>query len=100
MFLDTPGGRVHRPNHGLAHTLRVANAVKVIADMYNFRLPKDSKIPLIIIQQQQFIALFSVIGRVNEMSAEQSEDYKLMLRSRYCSDLYDRLLLQDGQSED
>lgn len=76
VFLDTPGGRVHRPNHGLAHTLRVANAVKVIADMYNFRLPKDSQIPLIIIQQQQFIALFSVIGRVNEMSAEQSEDYK------------------------
>ncbi len=26
--------------------------------------------------------------------------YLLMLRSRYFSDLYDRLLLQDGQSED
>lgn len=76
VFLDTPGGRINRPNHGLAHTLRVANAVKVIAEMYNWRLPRDSQIPLIIIQQKQFTALFSVIGRVNEMSAEQSEDYK------------------------
>lgn len=76
VFLDTPGRRVHRPNHGLAHTLRVANAVKVIADMYNSRLPKGSQIPAIIIHQQQLFALFSVIGRLNDVGFQESEEYQ------------------------
>ena len=76
VFLDTPGRRVHRPNHGLAHTLRVENAVKVIADMYNSRLPKGSQIPAIIIHQQQFVALFSVIGRLNDVGFQESEEYQ------------------------
>lgn len=76
VFLDTPNGRVHRPNHGLAHTLRVANAVRVIGDMYNSRLPKNFKVPDIIIYQWQFRALFSVIGRLNDVGFKESEDYQ------------------------
>ncbi|TXI14181.1 MAG: hypothetical protein E6Q66_07145 [Pedobacter sp.] len=76
VFLDTPGRRVHRPNHGLVHTLRVANAVKVIAEMYNSRLPKNAQIPPIIIYQQQFRALFSVIGRLNDVGFKESEAYQ------------------------
>jgi hypothetical protein len=76
LFLDTPGRRVHRPNHGLAHTLRVANAVRVIGDMYNSRLPKNSQILAIIIHQWQFRALFSVIGRLNDVGFKESEEYQ------------------------
>ena len=77
LFIDTPDGRrVHRPNHGLAHTLRVANAVRVIGDMYNSRLHNDSKIPDIIIRQWQFRALFSVIGRLNDVGSRESEEYQ------------------------
>lgn len=65
--LDTPEGTVQRPNHGLAHTMRVAHLVPILAlslmqnsqnNQFNFNA-RDVYIV-------QLTALFSVVGRKND----------------------------------
>ena len=63
--LVTPYGIIPRPNHGLAHTMRVAHLVPTVAE---FLQHHDNKFNFTdrVISIVQLTALFSVVGRKNE----------------------------------
>lgn len=75
--LQTPVGEVQRPNHGIAHTLRVAQLVPIIAEfLKEYGDPKFKKLSQNDIQKAQFMMLFSVIGRENDMSWTDASHYQ------------------------
>lgn len=62
--LDTDKGVIPRPNHGLAHTMRVAQLVSVVAEFLNntnFTTFTTRDIHIV-----QLTAIFSVVGRKND----------------------------------
>ena len=58
--LSTDFGKIHRPNHGLAHTLRVAMLIPHIIQLNHFDFALKE------IQELQLVALFFVAGREND----------------------------------
>jgi hypothetical protein len=58
--LDTPLGVVNRPNHGLAHTLRVTAMIPVVAQFLKVDMAKED------LKLLQLASLFAVTGREND----------------------------------
>ncbi|HAT1596449.1 TPA: NAD-dependent ubiquitin ligase [Legionella pneumophila] len=83
--LNTPSGLVPRPNHGIAHTLRVAQLVPVIAEFLKAYSgdPKFQKLTQKEIQKAQYMMLFSVIGRENDMSWTDANHYQQAFKEAY-----------------
>lgn len=73
----TPVGEVQRPNHGVAHTLRVAKLVPVVAEFLKaYGHKKFASLTKKDIHKAQHMMLFSVIGRENEMSWTDANHYQ------------------------
>ncbi len=70
--LQTPAGKVERPNHGLVHTLKVASLVPVLAQFLKKNNPAFSSLTQKQIQQAQYLMLFSVIGRQNDIGFREA----------------------------
>lgn len=73
--LDTERGTIQRPNHGLAHSMRVAQLVPVVANFLHTHT-KEATFDLTPkqIQLLQIAALFSVVGRENEMGFSENQE--------------------------
>lgn len=79
--LNTAHGSIERPNHGLAHTMRVAQMVYVVTNFLSAH-HKNQGFDLDIrqIQLLQIAALFSVVGRENDMGFSDNPEKYMQCR--------------------
>ncbi len=75
--LRTEKGKIERPNHALAHTLRVAALVPIVLDFlkeYNPDKDEYNAIDAKTLKRCQYVALFKVIGRENELGFRDAKE--------------------------
>lgn len=79
--LHTADGQIERPNHGLAHTMRVAHLVPIVAD-FLAQHTADPAFNLTSKQLQliQIAALFSVVGRENDAGFGDNKEKYMQFR--------------------
>lgn len=73
--LNSPLGKINRPNHALAHTLRVANYIPAVIEYFQkhspepeqFRFSEDQ------IKKMQLAMLFAITGRQNDCGPSDNE---------------------------
>ncbi|KTD73486.1 ankyrin repeat domain-containing protein [Legionella tucsonensis] len=59
-------GKVNRPNHGLGHTLRTAAYIPMVVEEFKKHHPEYEHLKEEDIKKIQYLALFSIVGRLNE----------------------------------
>ncbi len=100
--LETEFGTIQRPNHGLAHSMRVAQLVPVVANFLNAHA-EDTSFTLTPKQTQllQIAALFSVVGRENDAGfGDNPEKYmKYRLKSAEAFEQFARATLNLSEAE-
>ncbi|MBS0285734.1 MAG: hypothetical protein JSR17_00035 [Proteobacteria bacterium] len=69
-------GKIERPNHGLAHTLRVTALVPLVHEFLKAYSPQKENFEALdakTLKRCQYIALFKVIGRENELGFKDAQ---------------------------
>ncbi len=90
--LSMPDGTaIQRPNHGLAHTLRTAQYVPIVAQYLIESNPERFQFSDQEIKRMQFILLFFIVGRKSEighsMNAEMYDEFRTLSAEafkKYC----------------